>query len=262
MIIVHQYFKNTYFAAQMKLFRYAPVTLTILLSLLLPYGCREKKNSDTTLELKAYNEARTAQDYNAAVALLLQIAAKDSANNIWVYDSLALYHFTYLTPANQVRNPFTAKYYTEKGLKLNASNFFLLEIKAKLLLEEQKDTQSFIILKDLWQKTGDYTYLWDMTLIEVLRKRINVADSMANTVIASAESATKTVRITDQILQTINAKAAFLYIRATLANIKGDLKVTAESLQEALQIAPNFYLAQKGYYELQQSVSAASKPKQ
>ena len=252
-----QSFKNTYFAPQMKLFHKPILSLTLLATLWLPYGCQQKSKKDNSSVMKAYSEARKAQDYTAASALLLQIAANDSAGSAWVYDSLSLYHFIYLAPTNMVRNPTTAKYYTEKGLKYNANNDFLQEIKAKLLLEEQNDTASFKIFKSLYDKSGDYTYLWEMTLVELLRRRTGIVDTMVMNVLTSSEADNKTVRIMDQVRQTVKAKAAFLYIKATLYNMKGELKGTAESLQEALKIEPNFFLAQKGLYELQQNLSGA-----
>lgn len=256
--MVIQSFKITYFALQMKFSMKVVLTLTILLSVWLPYGCKEKSKSDATYELKAYRQAREAQDFQAAANMLLQIASKDSAGYPWVYDSLTLYHFLYLTQPNVVRNPATPKYYAEKGLKINPNNEFLLELKAKLLLEEQKDTASYVIIKGLWDKTGDYTYLWEMTVIELLRNRVNVVDSMVNGVIGTEVASSKTVRITDQIQQTVNAKAAFMYIKAMIYNAKQDFKNTAETLQACLKISPDFLLAQKGLYQLQQSLSGGA----
>jgi hypothetical protein len=244
----------------MKNFVVVYLCLTLILGSQLLGACKQKAKPNVSSTLMAYNEAVKAQDYNAAATLLLQIAANDSASNPWVYDSLTLYHYVFLTPANMVRNPASAKYYSEKGLKINPNNEFLLEMKAKLLLEEQKDTASFEIMQKLWNKTGDYTYLWEMTLVELLRKKQIVADSMVNSVLKSETANTKTVRITDQMRQTVNAKAAFLYIKATLANAVGDYKGTAELLNQSLQLQPNFYMAQKGLYELQQNMAAGRLP--
>lgn len=240
----------------MKLLTKVVLTLTLFFSVWLPYGCKQKGKTDASTELKAYHEARNAQDYVGASALLLQIAAKDSAGNPWVYDSLTLYHFLYVTQANMVRNPATPKYYAERGLSINPKNEFLLEMKAKLLLEEQKDTASFVILKDLWGRTGDYTYLWEMTVIELLRGRVNVVDSMVNNTLNAEITSTKTVRITDQIQQKVNAKAAFMYIKAMLYNAKGDFKNTGLTLQECLKIEPTFLMAQKGLYQLEQTLNS------
>lgn len=243
----------------MKLFHKLAASLTLLLLIGLPYGCNQKNQHSGEPLLKAYQKAVEAQDYIAATSLLVQLASADSSKYSWAYDSLTLYHFVYLAGSGTVRNPVTPMYYTEQGLKINPENAFLLEMKAKLLLEEKKDTASFKILNDLWNKSHDYTYLWEMTLIELLRTRVAVVDSMTNQVLSAPDISSKKVRIVDQIRQNVNAKAAFLYIRATVYNIKGEFKKTAEDLQEALKIQPDFYLAQKGLYELQQNLNAGAR---
>lgn len=238
----------------MKVWHGLAVCLTMILSLTLPTGCSTKsKKTDISEDLKAYQLAQKAQDYNTACGLLLRIVAKDSAGQPWAYDSLALYHYAYLTQPGLMRNPATPMFFTERGLTLNSTNPFLLEMKAKLLLEEKNDTLAFSILTNLWNKTHDYTYLWDMTLIEMIRGNVRDVDSVVKMVLTSPEPVNKTVRIIDQVQQTVNARAAFLWIKASMINRNGDYKTVYDLLMEATKLSPDFLYVRKALSELQQN---------
>lgn len=100
-----------------------------------------------------------AGDYHAASNALVLWLNQDSSIQKWAYDSLAYFHYFHLGGSGeQVRNPKTPLYYAEAGLKQNPKNTFLREIKAKLLLEQGKDTTSMVMFRDLYDETKDQTY--------------------------------------------------------------------------------------------------------
>lgn len=229
--------------------------MTAVLVISLPESCVNKGKKSTIPELKAYRMAVSAQDYPTAAAILTNIAAADSAGNPWVYDSLAFYHYFYLFQPGVVRNTHTAKYYANHGLTLNPNNEFLIELIAKLNLEEQKDTLAYAAFESLWKKTGDYTYWWDMAFIQVYaRGDTKYADTMIQIALTAPESENKTVRlehIQERVREKVSARAAFHYLRATMFMVKKDPNMAAQALVEALKLSPEFYVAKRSLYELQ-----------
>jgi tetratricopeptide (TPR) repeat protein len=240
----------------MKLKSKVYAVLTIVLVTLLPLGCAQKSKSKDTGNLKAYKKAQLAQDYVAAVPLLLKLVNEDSAAYVWAYDSLAFYHYFYLITPGVVRNTYTPKYYAQRGLDINPENSFLSEIKAKLELEDQNIQIAQGIFQRLWKKTNDYTYLWILTYMDALDKNgMTSADSVITIALGNPETEGKTVRLDfpqERIRETIPANAAFIYLRASFLLDKGNVMEATNLLNEALKIVPNFYGAKRLVYMIQQ----------
>jgi hypothetical protein len=209
----------------------------------------EQKNK----EYKIYKNALACYDYVLAAQQMARLSEIDTANRAVYYDSLALYHFFYLMDPNSMRPNNAAYYYTQKGLKLNPNNEFLLEIKGKLDLEEHRDTMALAGFSRLYKKTGDYTYLYEITFIQLaLNNNIKFTDSVINLVTKNIESEIKTVRLDylqEKFRQEVPAKAAFLYLRAVIQNgVQGNKIKAMKTLEDILKIAPDFYYA-KGMLE-------------
>jgi hypothetical protein len=209
---------------------------------------------------KAYDLSQKAGDHVSSSQILLQWVANDSSIGQWAYDSLAFYHYYYAANPATVRNPSVSLFYVEKGLALNGKNEFLKDIKGKLLLEQGKDTLSYNTFMELWNTTNNYSYYWDMAFIETARGKMNVVDSMIQVIMKAPDNLTKKVKMEHlqaQVIEEVPAKAAFLYLNALLQNSRRDMIGSAESIKEALQIAPKFYAAQRFIVDMQRAASQA-----
>jgi hypothetical protein len=214
-------------------------------------ACTQKTDS---LE-KSYKMAVAAGDYRAAGNALVLWLNQDSSIQNWAYDSLAYIHYFHLGGSGeQVRNPKTPLYYAEAGLKQNAKSTFLREIKAKLLLEQGKDTASMVMLRDLYDETKDQTYWWDMCFVEMARGNVMGCDSMVTLALADPKVADKKVRmehIAAGVAETVNAKAAFIYLQALMLRGAGDVMASANALEAALKEDKDFYAAKQSILDLQ-----------
>jgi hypothetical protein len=214
-------------------------------------ACTQKTDS---ME-KSYKMAVAAGDYRAAGNALVLWLNQDSSIQNWAYDSLAYIHYFHLGGSGeQVRNPKTPLYYAEAGLKQNAKSTFLREIKAKLLLEQGKDTASMVMLRDLYDETKDQTYWWDMCFVEMARGNVMGCDSMVTLALADPKVSDKKVRmehIAAGVAETVNAKAAFIYLQALMLRGAGDVMASANALEAALKEDKDFYAAKQSILDLQ-----------
>lgn len=214
-------------------------------------ACTQKTDS---LE-KSYKMAVAAGDYRAAGNALVLWVNQDSSIQTWAYDSLAYFHYFHLGGSGeQVRNPKTPLYYAEAGLKQNPENTFLREIKAKLLLEQGKDTASMVMFRDLYDETKDQTYWWDMCFVEMARGNVMGCDSMVTLALADPKVGDKKVRmehIAAGVAESVNAKAAFIYLQALMLRGAGDIMASANALEAALKEDKNFYAAKQSVLDLQ-----------
>lgn len=223
-----------------------------LFVLLVSFGACTKNNKSSE---KAYKMGLMASDYHAASGALLLWLSEDSSIQKWAYDSLAYIHYFHLgASGNQVRNPKTPLYYTEEGLKQNPKNAFLREIKAKLLLEQGKDTASMVMFRDLYDETKDQTYWWDMCFVEMARGNVMGCDSMVTLALSDAKIGNQKVRmehIAAGISESVNAKAAFIYLQALMLRGAGDIMASANALEAALKEEKDFYAAKQSILDLQ-----------
>jgi len=206
---------------------------------------------------KAYEMNLAAGDYRSAIVTLELWMAEDSTIQTWAYDSLAHFHYFHTASTDQnVRNPKTAMFFVDRGLKIKPKNTFLREIKAKLLLEEGKDTASIVIFKELWDETKDQTFWWDMCFVEMARGDMMGCDSMVSKALADPKITDKKVRmehIAAGMKEEVNAKAAYIYLQALMLRSTGDIMSCANALQAALEIEKDFYAAKQSIVDLQRA---------
>jgi hypothetical protein len=199
-------------------------------------------------EYKIYKNALASYDYVLAASQLARLSEIDTANRKIYYDSLSFFHYFYLMDPNSVRPNNAAYYYTLKGLDLNPNNEFLLETKGKLDLEDHRDTMALGIFNRLYKKTGDLTYLYEITFVQLqINSNLKFTDSIINKVTKNIESELKTVRLDylqEKFQQEVPAKAAFLYLRAVIQfGVQQNKQKAIKTLEEILKIAPDYYYA-------------------
>ena len=236
--------------------------MTLFTAISLLFACNNSSNKSNRNH-RLFTSARAAQDYQTAITALSMMANEDSAQYPWAIDSLAFYHFFYLNIPGLVKNPSTALHYCDKGLASNPDNEFLYELKGKLLLSQGKDSLAMEIFTNLWKKNKDYTYLWEITFINLATGQFAACDSAIKMVLEQPDAANKKVRFThpEVVLQeSIDARAAFLFFDALLKNNQGNFIGAAETLGKCLEYAPGFYLAKKGIYEMQQNATGKGAP--
>ena len=147
-------------------------------------------------------------------------------------------------------------FFVDRGLQIKPKNTFLREIKAKLLLEEGKDTASIVIFKELWDETKDQTFWWDMCFVEMARGDMMGCDSMVSKALADPKITDKKVRmehIAAGMKEEVNAKAAYIYLQALMLRSTGDIMSCANALQAALEIEKDFYAAKQSIVDLQRA---------
>ena len=235
--------------------------LYILLAIASLSACESKKQSQTDVLKSTYQLALQAEDRETVISSLTQWVAQDTAVDAWVLDTLAYYHYFYKVIPGMVRSSKTPMFYTEKGLSQNPNSLFLRDIKAKLLLEEGKDTAAFEMFEVMWEETKDPTYYWDLTWIQIARGRMAEADSMISIAMSNTELKDKKVameHIQAQLTERVSTQAAFLFLKYQLAVANRNIMQGAEFLQKALEIEPNFYAARRSIMDLQR-MSAANR---
>lgn len=215
---------------------------------------KQHRENQVQAEYKLFKLAQQTGDKQLAATSLTRLVLLDSTQGDWAYDSLALYHYLYLITPGMPRHSQSAMYFTQKGLQLNPENAFLLETQAKLNLELQKDSLAFKTFKALWDKHGDYTYLFEMTYMDLyIFENVKRVETVINEVVKSKESEVRKVRIElidDHLIQQIPAKAAFLYLRAILQNAQGQQVKSRKTLEEVVKIAPEYLSAQRALYQM------------
>ena len=216
-------------------------------------ACNAPKEKNDSFQ-NTFELAQEAGDHDAMIYSLTNWLANDTAAPNWVLDSLSFYHYFYKNTPGVVRDPKTALFYANKGLNENSSSTFLRDIRAKLMLEQGEDTAAVAEFTSLWSETQDPTYFWDLTMIEILRGNLKGADSMITQAQNNEEIKNKLVDLEDlqgQIKQSVRAEVAFIYLRGQHFMAQRDLMKAAEQLQKALELDPNFVLAQRAILEIQ-----------
>ena len=107
-----------------------------------------------------------------------------------------------------------------------------------------------------WQaKQGqDQTYWWDMCFVEMARGNVMGCDSMVTLALADPKIGDKKVRmdhIAASVSESVNAKAAFIYLQALMLRAAGDILTSAKALEAALKEDQNFYAAKQSILDLQ-----------
>lgn len=232
----------------------------ILLAIAGLAACNAEKTNQIDVLKSTYQLALEAEDRETVISTLTQWVAQDTAVDSWVLDTLAYYHYFYKVIPGMVRSSKTPMFYTEKGLDKNPNSLFLRDIKAKLLLEEGKDTAAFEMFDVMWKETQDPTYYWDLTWIQIARGRMNEADSMiavALNNVALKEKKVAMEHIQAQLTERVSTEAAFLFLKYQLSVANRNIMQGAEFLQKALEIEPNFYAARRSIVDLQRMSASA-----
>jgi tetratricopeptide (TPR) repeat protein len=215
---------------------------------------KQQLSGQINTEFEVYKTALVSGDRTLAASSLVRLIALDPAQGYWAYDSLSFYHYLYLFTPGLPRQSQAALYFTNQGLSMNPTNAFLLETKAKLYIELGKDSASYDIFKSLWDKYGDYTYLWEMTYVDLyIFENIKRVEAVIAEVVKNKESEVYKVRVEqleEHIIESIPAKAAFLYLRAILQNAQGQSAKSKKTLEEVIKIAPSFLSAQRALYQI------------
>lgn len=225
-------------------------------------ACQNSSQNQSNALKATYELAHAAQDRETVISVLTQMVAQDSTVESWVLDTLAYYHYFYKVIPGVVRSSKTPMFYTEKGLEKSPNSLFLKDIKAKLLLEEGKDTLAFDMFNAMWNETQDPTYFWDLTWIQIARGRMQEADSMIQVAMSDAGMKSKKVameHIQAQLTERVPTEAAFLFLKYQLSVANRNIMQGAEYLQKALEIEPNFYAARRSIVDLQRMSAAAGR---
>jgi hypothetical protein len=225
-------------------------------------SCQETGNKRIEVLKRTYDMAQAAQDRETSIAVLTEWIATDSAVDAWVIDSLAYFHYFYKVIPGVVRSPETPKYYTEMGLKRNPQSVFLRDIKAKLLLEEGKDTLAYAMFESMWKETKDPTFFWDLTWIQIARGLLREADTMINMALSDTSLKSKKVameHIQAQITENVSTEPAFLFLKYQLLVANRNIAQGELFLQKALELEPNFYAARRSMIDLQRMRAQAQR---
>ncbi|MBS3915938.1 MAG: hypothetical protein KG003_15685 [Bacteroidetes bacterium] len=205
-----------------------------------------------------FKNTSKAGDYSTSVVYLNQLLQLDSSQAYWIYDSLAFYHYLYLMTPGGSFVPKSALVYAEQGLKLNPQNEFLIDIRAKMLLLFQNDKEALAIYNDLWEKTGDNTYLWNIAYIHlIIYQDVKKTESIVSEVLKSPNVAVKKVRITaidERRVDQIPSKAAFLFLRGLMQANSGQLVKATKTLEEVVKMAPEYTTAKRYLMEVKNAM--------
>lgn len=219
-------------------------------------NAEKRVNETVNTGIEVYEKSVLIHDYKTATTALQLVTTLQPDKHIWAYDSLAYYHYFHTDVRELARSTYTLNYFIGKGLGYNKNNRFLLELKARTLLIEQNDTASMNLFNELYASTGDLTYKWYSVYIELARNNIKIAESEINKVLSKEISGLKKVRLDhlpEHTYESVPAKAAFIYLRSIVYQSKNQYQKVADTLKEALKIAPDFYLAAKSLEELKQA---------
>lgn len=221
----------------------------------LDFRLKEEAKSKIDLEFAVFDAARKCGDYATATAAATKITLMDSSTRSVLYDTLAFYHYFYLSQLNSAVTGSAEKYYITEGLKLNPNNSFLLHLKAMTPKNEAETKFTFSTLSTMFKETGDYTYLYEYSFMQILlNKNWKYIDSISRVVLKDPTISNKVVHVQirdNKVQQTIPVRAVFLYLKATYqGNVLGNFAACKKSLEESLKIAPDYLQSQNMYQEL------------
>lgn len=177
----------------------------------------------------------------------------------WIYDSLAFFHYLYLNAPGGTYVPRAALNYAEKGLQLNPDNEFLLDIKAKMLLLFQNSSEPIRIYQELWKKTGDYTYYWNLAYINLIAYQdVKKAETIISDALKLDNIGIKKVKIVnldERKIDNVSAKAGFLFLRGLIQVNGGQVAKAVKTFEEVVKLAPEYTMAQRYLQEIRSAQS-------
>jgi hypothetical protein len=219
-----------------KSFTIVSIATTVFIS------CNKNTGSQgkATFEQKVFENARNVGDRGTCITALHRIAVLDSSAT-WVNDSLAYYYYFY------TQNPKAAGHYVDISLKLKPEDIGMNELKAKVDIQQQKDSAGIARFEKLWNRTKDYTYLYNIAATHILTGRIAKADSIVVSLLKLNPIPAGNVRIEvaeANSQQQIPIEAAFTYLKSYLVLMNGDRALAMKMIDRCLELKPDFMLAQ------------------
>jgi len=206
-------------------------------------SCRQNslELSKAAMEQKVFENARKVGDRGTCITALHRIAVLDSSAT-WVNDSLAYYYYFYL------QNPNAAGHYVDISLKLKPEDIGMNELKAKVDIQEQKDSAGIARFEKLWNRTKDYTFRYKIAETHIITGRVEKAESIVDSLLGLNPLPSGMVRFESAEANNqrqIPLAAAFTYLKSYLALIRGDRALAVKIIDRCLELKPDFILAQE-----------------
>jgi hypothetical protein len=216
--------------------------LGVALSAILLLSCNRNtpESGKAQSEIKVFENARKVGDRGTCITALHRIAVLDSTAS-WVSDSLAFYYYFY------TQNPRAADYYVNISLKKKPEDIGMNELKAKVDIQQQRDSAGIARFEVLWNRTKDYTYLYNIAATHILTGRVAKADSIVLSLLQLNPIPKGDVRIEvaeANLTQQIPVEAAFTYLKSYLVLMSGERAAALKLIERCLQLKPDFMLAQ------------------
>jgi tetratricopeptide (TPR) repeat protein len=202
-------------------------------------GRKESGNNPAASEISVFENARKAADIGTSITALHRIIVLDSTET-WAVDSLAWYYYFF------TQNVDAADIYNTLALKNKPDDIGMNEIRAKILIQKRQDTSGIELFEKLWQRTKDYTFLYNISATHILTGRVQLADSMVTSILALNPIPQGNVRIEvaeARSRQQIPVDAAFLYLKSYLMFLGNERQQAVQIVQRCLEIKPDFILA-------------------
>ncbi|MBU6324247.1 MAG: hypothetical protein KJS92_02070 [Bacteroidetes bacterium] len=224
----------------MNLFSKTLMLFTTGTALLISCKQNGQESGKATTEQKVFENARKVGDRGTCITALHRIAVLDSSAT-WVSDSLAYYYYFY------TQNPKAAGHYVDISLKLKPDDIGMNELKAKVDIQQQKDSAGIARFEKLWNRTKDYTYLYNIAATHILTGRVVKADSIVVSLLKLNPIPAGNVRIEvaeANSQQQIPVEAAFTYLKSYLVLMNGERALAMKMIERCLELKPDFMLAQ------------------
>lgn len=224
----------------MNLFSKTLMLFTMGTALLISCKQSGQESGKATTEQKVFENARKVGDRGTCITALHRIAVLDSSAT-WVSDSLAYYYYFY------TQNPKAAGHYVDISLKLKPDDIGMNELKAKVDIQQQKDSAGIARFEKLWNRTKDYTYLYNIAATHILTGRVVKADSIVVSLLKLNPIPAGNVRIEvaeANSQQQIPIEAAFTYLKSYLVLMNGERALAMKMIERCLELKPDFMLAQ------------------
>jgi tetratricopeptide (TPR) repeat protein len=230
--------------------KYAVLTSLAVLLTVIFISCQPKQSeiSAAKVEIQVFENARKAHDMGTCIAALHRIMVLDSTAN-WAADSLAWYYYFF------TQNVDAAEIYNKIALKRTPDDIGMNEIRAKIEIQKRNDSLGIALFEQLWNRTKDYTFLYNISATHILTGRLNEADSMVTEILSLNPKPVGSVRIEVSEVrsrQEVPVEAAFIYLKSYLMYMGGNRNEAIKLIRRCLEIKPDYLLAQDMYENLTQ----------
>jgi tetratricopeptide (TPR) repeat protein len=232
----------------MKKFTFLFMMIALLASLSLfaqnSQTVKPKETEDYKRQLTVYQLASRYNDVAVAKSALYNMLAIDPSN-ISLLDSLAYYYFDYqqFAPAIIVAKDI---------LSINPNHLAAIEICAIGFENLGIQDQALTYYESLYLKNNDLYNLYKIAFLQFNLKRYKESGTSADIIINNKKSEElKLVFGTgDNKQQEIIMKAAIYNLKGMISKDEGDKANAKKHFEEALKLAPDFYLAKESLRQL------------